>query len=198
MDYIMLNNQKIELTEEQSNEIKRIYGVLQVKLCDIPDGNTFKIGRYEFIKFPSINGVIPVVLKKILRQMTFGDSNNFAESTELRLTLDNFLTEIKEDVDKDNIESVLVNLTALDGTRYDSIWSNVSIPTLDFYRENRLIFAEHNIGLDWWLATADSTSNSYSLFVASNQSVCYGQCNTRPAGVRPFLKLRPETFVSEN
>lgn len=197
MDYIMLNNQKIELTEEQSREIKRIYGVQQVKLCDIPDGDTFKIGKYEFIKFPSKNGVIPVVLKGSLGDMAFGDSNNFAKSKKLRSRLDDFLKEITAVIGKDNVEDFKVNLTALDGTGYDSIWSKVSLPTLDFYRENRLIFEKHKLDLYWWLATADSSNNRFALCVTPGGDVYYRLCNLNDIGVRPFCKLNSKIFVSK-
>ena len=48
-NYISINNQKIELTDEQVEKLKGSFNLPATKLADIPAGETFKIGTYEFV-----------------------------------------------------------------------------------------------------------------------------------------------------
>ncbi len=42
MNYIMLNDRKIELTQEQVKEMERSFGLDKIKLADIEVGESFK------------------------------------------------------------------------------------------------------------------------------------------------------------
>ena len=48
-NYININNQKISLTEEQAERIVAALSTDRVKLSDIAEGDTFKIGSHEFV-----------------------------------------------------------------------------------------------------------------------------------------------------
>lgn len=50
----------------------------------VKDGETFKIGDMEFIKFPSVNGQTPAVMKDIAFYSRFGDNNDLRSSDVLR------------------------------------------------------------------------------------------------------------------
>ena len=196
-NYLMIDGQKISFTDEQVDKIKSICGVGRVKLSDISEGETFRIGDFEFIKFPEVSGRVPVVAKKLIAEMKFGENNNMNESCELKTTLAEFIEKIVADVGSANVLDFETDLLALDGTDdYGSMGSKASLPTLDFYRANKKIFDKHKLDKWWWLATPDSTTNSLVLCVAPSGSVYYGGYCRNDFGVRPFCILKSDIFVS--
>jgi len=48
-NYISINDQKIELTEEQVKQISEAYNGGGIRLADVPAGELVKIGEHEFI-----------------------------------------------------------------------------------------------------------------------------------------------------
>lgn len=51
-----------------------------MKLSQIENGKTFKIGDTEFIKFDEENGNVMAVTKDIVFNSKFGDNNKLSES----------------------------------------------------------------------------------------------------------------------
>ena len=196
-NYLMLHGQKIELTEEQIEKIRLSHGFCQIPFR-VNVGETFKIGDIELIRFPEIDGGVPVVAKDSITRMKFGENNNLKESIELNKVLDDFLKKIAAAVGEENVLSFETDLLSLDGgDKYGKMTSKVSLPTLDSYRANRKIFDKHKLDKYYWLATPDSNDNSLVLCVAPSgyfgfSDLYYGNC-----GVRPFCILKSNIFVSE-
>lgn len=167
-------------------------------LSEVKNGEIFKIGDAEFVKVSEIDGVVNAVTKGLVFSSKFGDNNNFSDSVILAKLITEFLPEIKKEVGAENIKDVATNLTTLDGMKeYGNIVSKVTLPTLDFYRENREIFNKHNPNGWWWLSTADSCNNSYVLCVSPSGSINYYNCDDYFSfGVRPFLRFSSSIFVS--
>jgi hypothetical protein len=196
-NFLMIDGQKIPFTDEQVEKIKHICGVGKVKLSDLAEGECFKIGDVELIKFYEKSGGVYVVAKEHIASMKFGDSNNFKESEKLRSVLDEFLQKIVAAVGEENVLTFDTNLLALDGTdEYGSMTSKVGLPTLDFYRANKRIFDKHKLDKWWWLATPDSTTNNFVLCVAPSGGIFYDDCCHDCGGVRPFCILKSDIFVS--
>ena len=196
-NYLMLHGQKIELTEEQIEKIRLSHGFCQTPF-KVNEGETFKIGDVELIRFPEINGGVPVVAKDLIARMKFGESNNLKESTELQKELDCFLKKITNIIGEENVLSFETDLLSLDGgDKYGKKTSKVSLPTLDFYRSNRKIFDNHKLDKYYWLATPDNNDNSLVLCVAPSGIVYYIINFSIYGGVRPFCILKSNIFVSE-
>ena len=195
-NYLMLHGQKIELTEEQIEKIRLSHGFCQTPFR-VNVGETFKIGDIELIRFPEINGGVPVVAKNSIARMKFGESNNLKESTELQEELDGFLKKITNVIGEENVLSFETDLLSLDGgDKYGKTTSKVSLPTLDFYRSNRKIFDKHKLDKYYWLATPDSNDNSLVLCVAPSGDIFYNYRYNDNIGVRPFCILKSNIFVS--
>ena len=167
----------------------------------VKDGDTFKIAGMEFIKFPEKDGGVPCVAKNILYNMSFGSSNNFAESKILKRLQDEMLPKLEEAVGTENIRTFTTDLTTLDGLKdYGCVESKISLPTLDFYRANVEIFDKYNPKKWWWLATADSTNshdwNHWVICVAPGGSIYGDDCDYDYGGVRPILSFNSCIFES--
>ena len=64
------------------------------------------------------------------------------------------LPKIIEAVGEENLCTIRTDLTSMDGLKnYGTMESLISLPTMDFYRENAEIFGQHKPGSWWWLAT---------------------------------------------
>lgn len=172
----------------------------EVKLTEIINGKTFKIGDVEFIKFAEENGEVTAVTKEIVFRSEFGKNNNLKKSYIIKKLNEEFLPKIAAVVGEENIITHKVDLTSLDGLKtYGDMTTKISIPTFDFYRENVKIFDEYKIDSWWWLATPDTTPEHYNAnwisCVSPGGDIDNYGCSIN-SGVRPFLKFVSSIFVS--
>ena len=170
-----------------------------VKLSEIENKKTFKIGNIEFIKFSEENGEVTAVAKDVVFRSEFGKNNNLAGSTIIERLEKEILPKLSEAIGEENILEHEVDLTSLDGLKtYGSMKSKISIPTFDFYRANVKIFDEHKIDKWWWLATPDTTPehhNDWWCRCVSPGGFIYDRYYCYNGGVRPFLKFVSSIFV---
>lgn len=167
----------------------------------VKDGDTFQIGGMEFIKFPSVGGQTPAVMKNIAFRSRFGDNNDLRSSDVLRMMEAEILPKIIEAVGRENLCTIKTDLTTLDGLNpYGTMESLISLPTMDFYRANVSIFDKHNPGRWWWLATPESArphdAPDYVLWVSPSGCVNDFCCNDGYFGVRPFCIFESSIFES--
>lgn len=170
-------------------------------LDDVQDRETFKIGRFEFIKFAMPDGAVAAVFKDCSFESRFGDNNNLKESSILKKLTSEILPEIEEIVGAENVLEFETDLLSLDGSKKHGVMtSKISLPTFDFYRTNRETFEKYKLDDWWWLATPDSTSEYYNdkwcVCVApsgdiDNYYYCYDFF-----GVRPVLRFVSSISVS--
>lgn len=204
MNYIMLNGTKINLTDEQVEEIKRTFSVNQIKLSDIPEGETFKVGNYEFVVLEHLEGETAVILKDLLEtNMKFGDTNNFSdEGCVVRKRLEEFASELEGIVGKDNLITHDVDLTADDGLKdYGTTTAKVSLLTCNLYRKYVEILDNYKVKKWWWLVTPFSTPkhdpDNWVKGVAPSGCVDVNYYYDSNFGVRPFCILKSNIFVSK-
>lgn len=168
---------------------------------NVADKATFTVAGIEFIKFPEVNGKVPVVARDILFDSRFGDNNDFTNG-DIREKLVDILDKIKSEVGAENICSFETDLTALDGLKpYPALESEISIPTLDFVRQNVEIFDMYPVDDYWWTATPDSAqphANPYLVTCVSPLGrIDYFNGSFSCIGVRPFLIFSSSLFVSD-
>lgn len=163
------------------------------------DGEVFTLGGMEFIKFPSVNGETPVVMKDIAFRSRFGDNNDLRTSTVLKRMQEGCLPKIIETIGAENLCTIHTDLTTLDGLKpYGTMESLVILPTLDFYRANAEIFGKYKPEGWWWLATPESAQpNSdpdWTLCVAPSGFISSSHYSN--FGVRPFYIFKSSIFES--
>ena len=164
-------------------------------------GEVFKIGDLEFFKVAEENGVVSAVCKDILYRSQFGKSNDFSKSEILEKLTSEILPKIEAVVGAENVLEFETALLSLDGSaKHGTLKSKISIPTFDFYRNNRAVFEKHKVDAWWWLATPDSTSEYYN----DNWCVCVAPSGyidndciyNNNGGVRPILSFVSSISVS--
>lgn len=198
-NYIMFKGQKIELTDAQVAQLGQMMEKKDVNLADIPAGETFKIGKYEFVVLEHCEGGTNVILKDLLKENEeFGDCNNFKDSKVDRICID-FATEIGNIIGLDNLLVHTVDLTSDDGLKcYGTAERRVSLLTAELYRRWVEILDKHKLNKYWWLVTPYSTpkhdDDNWIKCVAPSGYVRSDGCNG-DGGVRPFCILKSDIFV---
>ena len=201
-NYICINSQKINLTEEQVAKIKDSLGATAVKLSEVPVGETVKIGGHEMIVLEHCFGRTALIRKDILKKMAFGRDNNY-NGSEVQKACEAFADEVAAVIGKENILPHDVDLTADDGL--DDFGKatdcRASLITAELYRRYVKILDKFNPKEWWWLATAFSIpphdEDNWVKCVSPSGYVDNNGYNCDYVGVRPFCILKSDIFVSE-
>lgn len=199
-NYICLNGQNIELSDAQVAEMQKSLGIGQVKLKDIPVGETFKIGNYEFIVLEHSKETVAVIMKDLLhKEKQFGKNNNF-ENSYVDEICGKFGKEIADIIGESNLIEHTVDLTSDDGLKdYGKIRRKMSLLTANLYRRYVEVLDKHKIDAWWWLCTAYSTPSHEHTSWVKCVSPCGSILNngfSNYYGFRPFCILNSNIFVS--
>ena len=199
-NYICINGQKVELTDEQVAQLKGSFNLPGVKLADVPVGETFKVGNHEFVVLEHSGDTTAVILKDLLPDQAFGGNNNY-NGSKADATCNAFAAKLETMVGKDNLCLHTVDLTADDGLKdYGSIKRKASLLTCEKYRRFVCILDKNKVDAWWWLATAWSTpahDNGRTVrCVAPSGGISGGSYYSDGNGVRPFCILKSHIFVS--
>ena len=166
-------------------------------LDDVQDRETFKIGRFEFIKFDMPDGAVAAVFKDCPFRSHFGDNNDFSKSDILKKITSEILPEIEEIVGAENVLEFETDLLSLDGSKKHGVMtSKISLPTFDFYRTNREAFEKYKLDDWWWLAAPNNYNDRWCACVAPSGFTSDGYCSNLICGVRPVLRFVSSISVS--
>lgn len=134
------------------------------------------------------------LLDGFLEEFTFGQNNNYAESSIREKVVDSGLAmELRKEFGE-RLIPITLDLLSLDGLDdYGDVEGDIlAIPTLDLYRECRKSIPKSDGW--WWLATPDSTPSGVGAsdvrYVRSGGGVGCGDCDWDGGGVRPFCIIK--------
>ena len=199
-NFICLNGQNIELSDTQVAEMQKSFGIGRTKLKDIPVGETFKIGDYEFVVLEHSKETTAVIIKELLHEeKQFGKNNNF-ENSGVDELCKQFASEMAAVIGERNLIEHTVDLTSDDGLKdYGKIRRRMSLLTANLYRRYVEILDKHKVKAWWWLSTADSTpahTNALCVKCVSPDGYLGNGSYYSNSGVRPFCILDSDIFVS--
>lgn len=174
----------------------------EVLFPGVKDGEIFTVAGMEFIKFPSSNGMTPVVMRDIAFISKFGSNNDLRESDVLEKMKKEILPKIVEAVGEENVLTFKTDRTTLDGLKpYEDLESKISLPTFDFYRANVKIFDRYKVERAVFTATPESAKphdDPYWIVCVSpsGRIYYYGNYYRDGCGVRPILYFKSSIFGS--
>ena len=201
MNYIQLEDLKIELTEEQVKQIRE-QASEKIELSTVEVGDTFTIAGHEFIVLEQFDDATAVISRDIVYDdEKFGENNNYNGSNVDKLCND-FLTDIQSKCNEEIFIEHTVDLTSDDGLKdYGEIKRKMSLLTAEMYRKYVYILDKHKIDAWWWLATAYSTkthnSENYVKCVSPSGNISGSNYYYDDIGFRPFCILKSNIFVSK-
>ena len=200
-NYICINNQKIELTEEQIAQIVAAHTAGSVKLADVTVSDIVKIGSYEMIVLEQFGSQTALILKDLyVEESEFADENNKYDGSYVDEKCQEFAQDLANIVGWDNVVLHEVDLTSDDGLKdYGTVERRASLITAEMYRWYVEILDTVKLEKWWWLATPHSTqrhgNNSWVKCVSPSGFICYDGYGSGN-GVRPFCILKSNIFVS--
>lgn len=200
-NYICFGGVKTELTDKQVGKVRKVLGLLQHRLSEVPKGKTTHIGSREVIVLEQSGDTTAIISKDAYREnVRFGDNNNY-NGSDADKTCEEFADEIAAVVGEENIVVHTVDLTTDDGLKdYGKIRRRASALTTDRYRRYVDILDEYKLDIWCWLATAFSTKKHENdrlvKCVAPSGFVSSVRYDNRGNGVRPFCILKSNIFVS--
>ena len=200
-NFISINKQVVELTDEQVEKIREYIGEQNVRLGDADPGEVIKIGSHEFIVLDQVGEATLLLRKDALVKMAFSEDNNNYAGSAADDACNEFAEELADLVGEDNILLHEVDLTADDGLKdYGIIQRKVSLRTAQMQREYVTILDKYRLDCWEWLATAYSTpTHGESTWVkcVSPAGCIYNWFNFLNLAVRPFCILKSNIFVSK-
>lgn len=201
-NYIVINGKRIDLTEDQVKLIMADSNSENVKLSDIPVGETFRIGANEFIVLEQFPETAAVILKDLLPDdVTFGENNRYDGSNPDQMCCE-FAEDLFAAIGSENVIPHSVDLTSDDGLKdYGRVDRAVSLLTTEEYRRYVDILDKFKPDRWWWLATPYSTAahgnDSWVKCVSPSGRIHNDDhYNNGGSGVRPFCILKSDIFVS--
>ena len=200
-DYICINNQKIELTEEQVKQIMAAGGHVGTKLSEFAVGDIATIGKHEMIVLEHTGGNTWLLRKDALRTMAFGKDNNY-NGSDVDRVCNEFAEELAAIVGEENIIIHCLDLTADDGLKgYGAVLRKASLRTANMQRKYVEILDKYRLDIWEWLATAFSIpphdEDNWVKCVSPSGVIDDGSYSLDGSGVRPFCILKSDIFVSK-
>ncbi len=198
---IIINDQEIELTPEQIEKIVAAYQASNIKLSEVQEGETFKLGDYKFVLLEQFDDTAAVIMKDLLLDtVQFGKNNNY-DGSNVDEECQAFAKKLADIIGWDNITLHEVDLTSDDGLKdYGVIERRVSCITTEIYRKYVELLDKYKPDRWWWLATPFSTErrNNTSWVKCVSPSGDIDNCIYYDViGVRPFCILKSTIFVSK-
>ena len=200
-NYICINNQKIELTQDQVSRIVAAHGQNGILLASVSVSDTVRIGGHEMVVLDQTGDTTVLIRKDLLPDQQFGVNNNY-DGSYADAACNEFAKEISDAVGAENMVLHTVDLTADDGLKdYGHIQRQASLLTADQYRQYVDILDEHKPDAWWWLATAYSTkkhdNDRWVKCVSPSGNFNDDGSRDNVIGVRPFCILKSNIFVSK-
>ena len=200
-NYMMINGQRINLTDEQVEAVRKSFGASAKKLKDCKVGQTCKFGPFEFIVLEHSSETTALILKEALPERAkFGNNNNY-NSSNVDKICNEFAEKLAAIIGKEYIVEHTVDLTSDDGLKdYGKVKRKASLLTTTLYRRYVHILDKFKLSIWWWLATAFSTpthEDSDLVKCVSPRGLIFSNYwNGDYDGVRPFCILKSDIFVS--
>ncbi len=175
----------------------------KVKLANLKAGETFCIGKDNYIVIEQYEGKTKVISKNFIAEdREFTDDTADYKASELRKYIESEIQPtIEDEVGAENLVEHTVSLTTVDGQDdYGELTCKVRPITFDEARQYNNVIVNNDLDDWWWTCTAWTSPNrEYNRSIAVvlpsgliNSYGCYC-CN----GVRPFCILKSNIFVSK-
>lgn len=175
----------------------------KVKLAELNEGDTFKIGNHDFIVLEQMGNQTAVISKGFMAEDVKFDENtrDYNESSLKDLIENDIQPQIEKEVGAENLVEHEVDLTSVDmQNEFGSCRCKVRPITFNEARKYNNLLVNKELDDWWWTCTPWSTEDrdwKYSMTIVSPGGII-NRCNCGIGyGVRPFCILKSDIFVSK-
>lgn len=175
----------------------------KVKLAELNEGDTFKIGNHDFIVLEQIGSQTAAISKGFMAEdVVFDkDTRDYNKSNLKNLIENDIQPQIEKETGEENLVEHEVDLTSVDiQNEFGSCRCKVRPITFDEARKYNNLLVNKELGDWWWTCTPWSTEDRdwrYSIAVASPGGDFNGYNCSFDFGVRLFCILKSDIFVSK-
>ena len=168
----------------------------KIPVGDVEIGQTICNGKYVVVD-RNAHGDTCIVRKETIKNIRFGETNNYSKSDLRKYLNTEYLKEIMDEFGE--IELHTVDMLSMDGDdSYGKCEDLISAMTFDRWRKYHKYIG--NADCIEWLSTPNQTGKSndtcFVRVVGSNGSVGFSSCRWGDGGVRPFFILKSSILVS--
>ncbi len=168
----------------------------KIPVGDVEIGQTICNGKYIIVN-RYVNGDTCIIRKETIKNIQFGETNNYSKSDLRKYLNTEYLKEIMDEFGEIKLHTV--DMLSMDGDdSYGKCEDLVSAMTFDQWRKYHKYIG--NADCTEWLSTPNQTEKSndarYVQIVYSDGRVGYVDCLWRGCGVRPFFILKSSILVS--
>ena len=175
----------------------------KVVLSSLVPGETFKIGKHDFIILNQREDCTEVISKEFMAEnIVFEKDTRDYNKSNLKKIIENDIQPVIEaEIGADNIIEHTVDLTSVDNQHeFDKCKCKVRPITFDEARKYNNLLANEDLGDWWWTCTPWSTAKrnwKYAIAVVSSSGNISNYFRGNGFGVRPFCILKSNIFVSK-
>ena len=175
----------------------------KVQLSTLNPGETFKIGKHDFIVLEQKQEQTMAISKSFMAEdEKFDDDTRDYNVSSLKKLIESDIQPIIEnEVGADNLVEHDMDLTSVDmQNEFGTCRCKVRPITFDEARKYNDLLANKDLDDWWWTCTPWSTEErgwKYSIAVVSSSGFIFSNCCSFSNGVRPFCILKSNIFVSK-
>lgn len=175
----------------------------KVQLSELKTGETFKIGKHDFIVLDHVGNTAKVISKGFMAEnVVFDrDSKDYNTSNLKKVIERDIQPVIEAEIGAENIVEHSVDLTSVDmQSEYEDCTCKVRPITFNEARRYNDLLVNKDLDDWWWTCTPWSTKDrgrEYSMTVVAPSGFVGSGCYDSEGGVRPFCILKSNIFVSK-
>lgn len=204
----IFQNEEVTLLQEAIESLKKLIELgttvtHTIQLSTLQPGETFKIGKHDFIVLEQMPGQTAVISKGfIAEKVVFDEETTDYNNSNLKKTIETEIQPvIEKEVGADNLVEHEVDLTTVDMQKTNNnCRCKVRPITFDEARKYNDFLPNEDLDDCWWTCTPWSSSArgwKYRMSVVSPSGDFSGSGCDYDFGVRPFCILKSDIFVAK-
>ena len=193
----------LEMARELVRQLEEAEKENKVQLSELEPGETFKIGKYDFIVLEHTDDGTKVISKGFIKEnVAFDDDTRDYNKSHLKSVIEEEIQPlIEQEVGSENLVEHIVDLSSVDmQNEFGVCRCKIRPITFDEARRYNNFLPNKDLDDWWWTCTPWSTEKrdwKYSItIVSSSGAICELSFNCNN-GVRPVCILKSNIFVSK-
>lgn len=193
----------LEMARELVRQLEESEKENKVQLSELESGDTFKIGKYDFIVLEHTDDGTKVISKGFMKEnVTFDKITRDYNKSHLKSVIEEEIQPlIEQEVGSENLVEHIVDLSSVDmRIEFGELRCKIRPITFDEARRYNNFLYNNDLDDWWWTCTPWSTEErvwKYSIAVVSSSADIGGYDSHGHNGVRPVCILKSDVFVSK-
>lgn len=193
----------LEMARELVRQLEEAEKANKVQLSELEPGETFNVGKYDFIVLEHIFDSTMVISKDFIKENVIFDNDTIDyNKSHLKSVIEEEIQPlIEQEVGSENLVEHIVDLSSVDmQDEFGECRCKVRPITFDEARRYNNFLPNNYLDNWWWTCTPWSTKErgcAYSMTIVTSFGNFYDSSCGYSGGVRPVCILKSDIFVSK-